>query len=70
MLTAVCVSSQCSRKAFRSDFICREGGDLLDCSVGGVRAGSASVGVRCCGEGVPALLDQLCGDGFRGDPTA
>ena len=42
----------------------------MDCSVGGVRVGSAAAGVRCCGEGLPALLDQLCGDGFRADPAA
>ena len=69
-LIADCVPSQCSRKAVCSDFLCREGSDLLDCSVGGLRVGSAAVGVRCCGEGLPSLLDQLCGDGFCGDSAA
>ena len=64
MLTAGCVSSQCSGKAFRPHFLCREGGDLLDCSVGGLRVGSASAGVRCRGEGICAVSYQLCGDGF------
>ena len=67
VLTAGCVSSQCSGKAFRSEFVCREGGDLLDCSVGGLRVGSTAAGVRCRHAGLPALLDQLCGDGFCGD---
>ena len=31
------VSSECSGKAFRPDFVCRESGDLLGCSVGGLR---------------------------------
>ena len=35
-----------------------------------LRVGPASVGVRCCGKGLHALLDQLCGDGSRGDPAA
>ena len=70
MLTAGCVSSQCSGKAFRPHFLCREGGDLLDCSVGGLRVGSASAGVRCRGEGICAVSYQLCGDGFSGDPAA
>ena len=67
MLTAGCVSSQCSGKAFRPDFVCREGGDLLGCSVGGLRAGSTAAGVRCRGEGVCAVSYQLCGDGFSSD---
>ena len=70
VLTAGCVSSQCSGKAFRSDFVCREGGDLLDCSVGGVRVRSAAAGVRCRGAGVLALPNQLCSDGFCGYPEA
>ena len=70
VLTAGCVSSQCSGKAFRPDFVRREGGDLLACSVGGLRAGSTAAGVRCRGEGFFALPHQLCGDGFSGDPAA
>ncbi|ABB34859.1 hypothetical protein Syncc9605_1102 [Synechococcus sp. CC9605] len=62
VLNADCVSSQCSGKAFRPHFLCREGCDFLDCSVDGLRVGSASAGVRCRREGVPALPDQLCGD--------
>ena len=69
-LIAGSVSSQCSGKAFRPHFVCREGGDLLGCSVGGLPAGPTAAGVRCRGEGVPALPDQLCGDGFCGDPAA
>ena len=42
----------------------------MGCSAGGLSVGSAAAGVRCCGEGVPALPDQLCGDGFCGDPAA
>ena len=63
------VLSECRGKAFRTHFLFREGGDLLDCSVGGLRVGSAAAGLRWRGEGVPALPDQLCGDGFRGDPA-
>ena len=70
VLTAGCVSSQCSGKAFRSEFVCREGGDLLDCSVGGVRVRSAAAGVRFRGAGVLALPNQLCSDGFCGYPEA
>ena len=55
MLTAGCVSSQCSGKAFRPDFVRREGGDLLACSVGGLRAGPAATGVRLRGDGLSAL---------------
>ena len=69
VLTAGCVSSQCSGKAFRPDFVRREGGDLLACSVGGLRAGSTAAGVRCRGEGFFALPHQLCGDGFPSDPS-
>ena len=29
-----------------------------------------TAGVRCRRAGLPALLDQLCGDRFRGDPAA
>ena len=36
----------------------------MDCSVGGLRVGSASAGVRCRGEGICAVSYQLCGDGF------
>jgi len=69
VLTAGCVSSQYSGKAFRPDFLCRKGGDLLACSVGGLRVGSTAAGMRCRGEGVFALPHQLCGDGFSGDPA-
>ena len=64
------VSSQCSGKAFRPHVLCREGGDFLGCSVAGLPAGSEAAGVRCRGEGLPALPDQLCGDGFCGDSAA
>ena len=64
VLNADWVSSQCSGKAFRPHFLCCEGDDLLDCSVGGLRVGSASAGVRCRGEGICAVSYQLCGDGF------
>ena len=57
MLTAACVSSQCSGKAFRPHFVCREGGDLLGCSVGGLRVGSTAAGLRRRGEGFPVLPD-------------
>ena len=67
VLIAGCVPSQCGRKAFRPHFLCRKGGDFFNCSVGGLRVGSEATGVRCRGEGVPALCDQLCGDGFCGD---
>ena len=70
LLIAGSVSSECSGKAVCSDFLCREGGDLLGCSVGGLPAGSTASRLRCRGEGIPALLDQLCGDGFCGDPEA
>ena len=70
LLIAGSVSSECSGKAFRPHFVCHEGGDLLGCSVGGLRVGSTAAGLRCRGEGVPALPDQLCGDGFCGDPAA
>ena len=48
-----CVSPQ--RKAFCPHFVCRQGGDLLDCSVGGLRAGPEATGVRLHGEGISAL---------------
>jgi len=67
LLIAGSVSSQCSGKAFRPHVLCREGRDFLGCSVAGLPAGSEAVGVRCRGEGLPALPDQLCGDGFCGD---
>ena len=67
---AGCVSSQCSGKAFCSHVVFHQGGDLLACSVGGLRLGSATAGVRLRGEGVSALPRQLCGDGFSGDPAA
>ena len=67
MLVADCVSSQCSGEAFRPHFLRREGGDFLDCSVGGLCVGSTADGLRCRGAGVPALPDQLCSDGFCGD---
>ena len=70
MLTAGCVSSQYSGKAFRPHFLCHEGGDLLDCSVDCLRVGSTSAGVRCRGEGICALPDQLCDDGFSSDSAA
>ena len=64
MLVADSVSSQCSGEAFRPHFLRREGGDFLDCSVGGLCVGSTADGLRCRGAGVPALPDQLCSDGF------
>ena len=70
LLIAGSVSSQCSGKAFRPHFVCREGGDLLGCSGGGLQAGPTAAGVRRRGEGFPAMPDQLCGDGFCGDPAA
>ena len=42
----------------------------MDCSVGGLRVGSAAAGVRRCGERIPALPHQLRGDGFCGDTAA
>ena len=70
VLIAGCVSPQCSGKAFCPDFLCCEGGNLLARSVGGLRVGSTATGVWCRGEGVCALPDQLCGDGFSGDTAA
>ena len=67
LLIAGSVSSECSGKAFRPHFVCREGGDLLGCSVGGLPAGSTAAGLRCRGEGLPTVPDQLCGDGLSGD---
>ena len=52
---AASVSSECRGKAIRSDFLCREGGNLLDCSVGGLRFGPATTGLQLRGEGVSAL---------------
>ena len=42
----------------------------MGCPVGGLRFGSASAGVRCRGEGLPALPYQLRGDGLCGDTAA
>ena len=53
--------------AFCSDFLCHQGGDLLGCSVGGLRAGSEATGVRLRGERVFALSDHLRGNGFPSD---
>lgn len=67
---AGCVSSQCSGKAFCLHVVCHQGGDFLDCPVGGLRLGSATAGVQLRREGVSALPRQLCGDGFSSDPAA
>ena len=63
-------ASHRSGKAFCPHFVCRQGGDLLDCSVGDLCVGPAATGVRLRGEGVSALPNQLRGDGFSGDPAA
>lgn len=50
-------ASHRSGKAFCPHFVCRQGGDLLDCSVGDLRVGPAATGVRLRGERVSALPD-------------
>ena len=53
--------------AFCSDFLCHQGGDLLGCSVGGLRAGSEATGMWLRGERVFVLSDHLRGNGFPSD---
>ena len=57
MLIANGVSPQCSERGGCSDFLCREGDDLVDCTVGGLRVGSASAGIRVMEKGfLPCLI--------------
>ena len=48
-------ASHRSGKAFCPHLVCRQGSDLLDCSVGGLRAGPEATGVQLHGEGISAL---------------
>ena len=44
-----------AERRFALTSVCRQGGDFLDCSVSGLRAGPAATGVRLRGEGISAL---------------